>query len=135
MGLNTNSEAISLQINMSYQYIPVSNLQQAAEWFTEHLGFKLALEDPICLELRTETGVRIFLIPNDEGRVTSQMNYSNGVQASYGFTVSDDIPSLYQQFKDKGIEVGKLTDYQGLSFKFYDPDGNTIELWGDYPKV
>ncbi|MDQ8738981.1 VOC family protein [Paenibacillus sp. LHD-38] len=122
-----------MQLNTSYQYIPVTNLQQALKWYSEHLGFKLAVEDPICLELRTESGVRVFLIPNDEGKVTSHMNYANGVQATYGFTVAEDIHSLYQQFKDKGIKVGKLSDYQGLSFKFFDPDGNAIELWGDYP--
>ncbi|MDQ8738710.1 VOC family protein [Paenibacillus sp. LHD-38] len=122
-----------MQLKTSYQYIPVTNLQQALEWYSEHLGFKLAVEDPICLELRTESGVRVFLIPNDEGKVTSHMNYTNGVQATYGFTVAEDIHLLYQQFKDKGIKVGKLTDYQGLSFKFFDPDGNAIELWGDYP--
>jgi hypothetical protein len=94
-----------MQINNSYQYIPVSNLQRAAEWFSENLGFKLVVEDPICLELRTESGVRIFLVPNDEGKVTSHMNFSNGVQASYGFTVYDDIPSLYQQFIAKGIRL------------------------------
>lgn len=77
--------------------------------------------------------MRVFLIPNDEGKVTSHMNYTNGVQATYGFTVADDIPSLYKQFKEKGIKVGKLTDYQGLSFKFFDLDGNAIEIWGDYP--
>ncbi|MGO4106251.1 VOC family protein [Paenibacillus sp. YAF4_2] len=122
-----------MQLKTSYQYIPVTNLQQALKWYSEHLGFKLAVDDPICLELRTESGVRVFLIPNDEGKVTSHMNYTNGVQATYGFTVDDDIRSLYQQFNDKGIKVGKLSDYQGLSFKFFDPDGNAIELWGDYP--
>lgn len=133
VGLNSNKGPIVMQINTSYQYIPVSNLKQAAEWYSEHLGFNLEVEDPICLELRTDSGVRIFLIPNDEDKVHSHMNYSNGVQAAYGFTVFENVPLLYEQFKDKGIKVGKLTDYQGLSFKFYDPDGNAIELWGDYP--
>ncbi|AZN41293.1 VOC family protein [Paenibacillus albus] len=123
-----------MRLQTSYQYIPVSNLQAASEWYAEHLGFTLAVEDPICLELRSTSGIRIFLIPNEDGSVNSQMRYSNGVQASYGFTVADDVQLLYQHFKDKGIQVGKLTDYQGLSFKFYDPDGNAIELWGDYPQ-
>lgn len=74
----------------------------------------------------------MFLIPNEVG-VTSHMKYANGEQASYGFTVDEDIRVLYQQFIDKGIKVGRLSEYAGLSFKLYDPDGNAIELWGDYP--
>lgn len=42
-----------MQIKTSYQYIPVTDLQKALEWYSEHLGFKLAVEDPICLEIRT----------------------------------------------------------------------------------
>lgn len=120
-----------MELQSSYQYIPVSNLQLAAEWYSEHLGFQVVLVDPAYIELRTGSGVRIMLISNDEGKVTSHMNYSSGVQASYGFTVSDDIPTLQQKLIDKGIKVGKLTNYQGLSFKFFDPDGNAIELWSD----
>lgn len=119
-----------VQIKSSYVYIPVSNLQRASEWYSEHLGFKVVKEDPIYLELRTELGIKIMLIPN-ENRVTSHMNYQNGAQAAYGFTVSD-VESVYQQFRDKGIQVGKISNYQGKSFAFHDPDGNVIELWEDY---
>jgi len=122
-----------VQIISNYQYIPVSNLKLVSEWYIENLGFEIVFEDPIFIELRTLSGVRIILIPNDEGKVTSHMNYSNGSQSTYGFTVSD-IYAIYQQFKEKGIEVGELSDYQGLSFGFNDPDGNKIEIWSDYPK-
>lgn len=121
-----------MQITSSYHYIPVSNLQRSKDWYTEHLGFKIVMEDPIFLELRTDSGVRIMLIPNN-GNITSHMNYPNGTQAAYGFVVSD-IESVYQQFINKGIKVGKLTKYAGMSFKFHDPDGNILELWSDYPK-
>lgn len=45
--------------------------------------------------------------------ITSHMNYPNGTQASYGFAVSD-INSVYQQFIDKGIKVGKISNYANI---------------------
>jgi catechol 2,3-dioxygenase-like lactoylglutathione lyase family enzyme len=121
-----------MQITGSYQYIPVSNLQKARDWYVDNLGFKTVHEDPIFLELRTESGVRIILIPNEGNPITAHMNYPNGTQAAYGFMVSD-IEAVYQQLTDKGIKVGKMSNYAGASFKFEDPDGNVIELWSDYP--
>lgn len=119
-----------MQMTSGYVYIPVSNLQSAAAWYTEHLGFKLVKEDPMFLELRAEPGIRILLITNEDG-ITSHMHYQAGTQASYGFTVTDII-AAYQHFIDTGIEVGRISHYEGTSFSFHDPDGNVIELWGDY---
>jgi len=115
----------------SYQYIPVSNLQNSAEWYAKHFGFKVIVEDPLYLELRTESGIRIMLIPK-ENNITSHMNYSNGPQAAYGFVVSN-VDAVYKKLIEQGVEVGKISNYQGTSFGFQDPDGNVIELWGDYP--
>lgn len=119
-----------MKLMNSYVYIPVSDLYTAAEWYSKYLGFKIVVEDSIYLEIRTESGVRVMLIPN-EGKVTSHMNYSTGTQASYGFIVSD-INMIYEKFEEEGIIVDKMTEYQGKSFKFHDPDGNRIELWSDY---
>ncbi|BBH24343.1 hypothetical protein Back11_56880 [Paenibacillus baekrokdamisoli] len=122
-----------MQVINSYIYIPVSNLQASASWYNKHLEFKKFKEDKLFLELRSDTGVRIILIDNDDCKVTSHMNYSNGTQAAYGFIVSD-INEAYQQLIESGIQVSHITDYVGLSFKLHDPDGNIIELWSDYPK-
>ncbi|MCD9025477.1 VOC family protein [Cohnella silvisoli] len=120
-----------MQLLGGYHYIPVSNLQRSAEWYSDHLGFKLVFEDPLYLELRSESGIRIILITNEDN-VRSHMTYSNGPQAAYGFIVSN-IESTYQQFIEKGIKIGRISNYQGTSFGFHDPDGNIIELWSDYP--
>lgn len=119
-----------MKITSSYQYIPVSDLQKAREWYSKLFGFETVIEDSIFMELKTESGVRIMLIPNGY-TVTSHMKYPSGTQAAYGFTISN-VESVYQQFIDSGIKVGKLTNYAGMSFKFEDPDGNIIELWSDY---
>ncbi|WP_018758088.1 VOC family protein [Paenibacillus terrigena] len=122
-----------MQLAGSYLYIPVSHLNNAAAWYTKHFSFRVYKEDALFIELRSESGVRIMLIPNEEG-IYSHMHYSTGTQAVYGFVVMN-IHEVYQELKDAGIQVTAITDYEGLSFKFYDPDQNMIELWGDYPQV
>ncbi len=119
-----------MQIRNSYLYIPVSNLIRSSNWYCEHLGFKVHYEDSLFMELRTETGVRTILISNENG-ITSHMNYQNGVQAAYGFIVSDII-TAYQNLVDKGIKVGQISEYAGKSFSFQDIDGNVLEFWSDY---
>jgi len=120
-----------MQITSSYIYIPVSNLELAAKWYEEHLEFNVVKVDPIFLELRTESRVRVMLIPNEKN-IMSHMNYANGPQATYGFTVSD-IMSAYNYLVSKGIRVRKISNYDGTSFGFQDLDGNIIELWSDSP--
>jgi catechol 2,3-dioxygenase-like lactoylglutathione lyase family enzyme len=120
-----------MKILGGYHYIPVSDLKRSAEWYSKHLGFQTVFEDPLYMELRSETGVRILLLPN-EGSIHSHMNYQNGPQASHGFVVAD-IESAYKKLVDEGIKVTQISNYQGTSFGFYDPDGNLLELWSDYP--
>lgn len=122
-----------MSIYSSYLYIPVSDLRRSAEWYHTHFGFRVVKEDVLFLELRSEFGVRVMLIMNEPG-IHSHMNYSTGTQAAYGFVVHN-IHEIYQELSASGIEVSTTTDYQGNSFKFHDPDGNMIELWGDYPEV
>nr|WP_145160527.1 VOC family protein [Paenibacillus terrae] len=116
-----------------YFYIPVTNLARSVEWYAKYLHFETAFEDPLYVEMRSTTGIRILLIVSEEA-VNSQMTYSNGPQAAYGFVVPD-IDQARQWLMDHGIEVRRISNYQGKSFGFYDPDGNIIELWSDYPKA
>jgi catechol 2,3-dioxygenase-like lactoylglutathione lyase family enzyme len=103
-------------------------MKRSAEWYARHLGFRNVTEDPLYLEMMTDTGVRILFQQNDHG-LHSDFTYPDGSpQSAYGFIV-DDAEALYRELKNSGIKVGKLFDYQGKSFSFYDPDGNYIEIW------
>lgn len=122
-----------MELLSGYIYIPVTNLERSVEWYAKYLHFETAFEDPLYVEMRSTTGIRILLIVSEEA-VNSQMTYSNGPQAAYGFVVPD-IDQARQWLMDHGIEVRRISNYQGKSFGFYDPDGNIIELWSDYPKA
>lgn len=111
----------------SYIYIPVSDMEKSAEWYEENLGFKVALKDPLYYELSAENSVKIMLLPNEEHR-NSQMIFSTGEQPAYGFIV-DNIEAIRKKLVNNNIRVGEMFDYQGLSFSFYDLDGNKVELW------
>ena len=114
-------------LKSSYLGIPVTDIQAAAEWYRKHFGFNVVTEDPIFLELLTESGVRICL-SRHATKVNSHINLQSGPFPVQGFIVSD-AETVYQELKNDGVEVGKFFDYQGKSFSFYDPDGNFIEVW------
>lgn len=107
----------------SYQYVYVSNLKRSADWYEEYLGFKLWREDPYFLDLRTDSGIRILLVEQE----------NPNTQLDYGF-VTSDVHSIYRRLKEKEIKVSEMTNYVGDSFRFHDPDGNLIEMWSDYPE-
>ena len=112
----------------SYIYIPVSDLDKSAEWYEKHLGFKVALKDPLYYELSAENGIRIMLLPNNGEHINSQLKFSDGENPAYGFIV-DDINSIREKMLGENVRVAEMFDYNGLSFSFFDLDGNKIELW------
>lgn len=111
----------------SYVYIPVGDMEKAAEWYERNLGFRLLYKDPLYFDMRTENGIKIMLIPT-EGNITSQMQYSAGQQSAYGFCV-DDFDAIKGKLEMNRVKIGEVFDYCGRSFSFYDLDGNKIEIW------
>ena len=119
----------------AYVYIPVSDIGRAAKWYSDALGFRQVRTDPLFMELRAGFGIRVFLIPTDNTSSSvphPQMNYQGMVQASFGFTVSN-YAAVQERLRRAGAELTETMDYVGLCCKFYDPDGNAIEIWSDYP--
>ena len=111
----------------SYVYIPVRDLERAADWYEKNLEFRLIYKDSLYYDMRTENGVKIMLIPT-EGNMTSQMQYSTGQQPAYGFCV-DAFDAIKAKLEKNRVKIGEVFDYFGRSFSFYDLDGNKIELW------
>lgn len=114
----------------SYIYIPVSDLEKSASWYEKNLGFKVVYKDALYYDIRTENGVKIMLIPN-ENNIISQMKYPTGEQPAYGFIV-DDFDEIKRALQTNGVKTGEVFDYFGHSFSFFDLDGNKIEIWEKY---
>lgn len=114
----------------SYVYIPVSDLEKASKWYEKNLDFKLVYKDVLYYDMRTANGIKIMLIPGEKS-IVSQMKYSTGEQASYGFCV-DDYDSVREKLEASGVRIGEEFEYFGRSFSFYDLEGNKIEIWEDY---
>lgn len=114
----------------SYIYIPVSDLEKAADWYEKKLGFKVIYKDSLYFDMRTDNGVKIMLIPSEK-HITSQMQYSTGEQPAYGFSI-DDFDVMKEKLEMNGVKIGEVFDYFGRSLSFFDPDGNKIEIWEDY---
>ena len=74
-------------VTSSYIYIPVGDLEEAAEWYIKMFGFTKITHDKLFFELRG-AGTRVILIPKTKNE-HSQMTYGNMVQAAYGFTVNN----------------------------------------------
>ncbi len=117
-------------IKSSYVYIPVTDLEEAAGWYENNLGFKVRYKDALYYDMRTDNDVKIMLIANENG-INSQMKYSSGFQPAYGFCVSD-FDVIRKKLVDNGVKLGKIFDYFGRSCSFFDLDDNKIEIWEDY---
>lgn len=114
----------------SYIYIPVADLEKAADWYEENLDFHVIYKDSLYYDVRTDNGVKIMLIPGEK-KMNSQMQYATGQQPAYGFCV-DDFDAIKEKLEQNGVKIGETYDYFGRSFSFFDPDGNKIEIWEDF---
>ena len=114
----------------SYICIPVSNIERAAEWYNNNLGFRIIYKDALFFDMRTESGIPILLIPNEKDMV-SQIKYSTGEQPAYGFVVGD-FKETKKALQKNGVNTGEIINYCGRSFSIFDIDGNKIEIWENY---
>ena len=105
-------------------------MEKAASWYEKILDFNLIHRDSLYFDMRTDNGVKIMLIPR-ENNITSQMQYSTGLQPAYGFCV-DDFDSISEKLVMNSVKIGEVFDYFGRSLSFFDLDGNKIEIWEDY---
>ncbi|AJY74816.1 VOC family protein [Paenibacillus beijingensis] len=117
-------------------YLPVSNWQQAADWFEEMFGLTVRKREPDGVILVLGDGQWLFLLETTEKRTanfsTHQWDGENYEMFSLTFEV-EDIVELHKRLREKGVEVEPLTDLGscGLQFKFKDPDGNKFNVWQD----
>jgi catechol 2,3-dioxygenase-like lactoylglutathione lyase family enzyme len=122
-----NREAAA--IVTSYIYIPVSDVNRSGEWYVRHLGFQWNSDPGHNIELRTTTGVWMFMRTDypPPSAVDAVRRPVFGLQVS-------DIRALHQALQEQGQQVSALTEDEGGSAcVLTDPDGNQIEIWGGWP--
>ncbi|MFY0517727.1 VOC family protein [Lysinibacillus sp. UGB7] len=111
--------------------IPVTNLKNAINFYSEILGVKthsLAAQSAM-LTFSTKGVPTLYLVQTEENVSLSFKNTNNAVVHSIIDFYTPDLKGFYNWLKEKNVEVATLninhdSGYGGFSFK--DPDGNTF---------
>jgi catechol 2,3-dioxygenase-like lactoylglutathione lyase family enzyme len=109
--------------------LPVSDLGQAIEWYTTHLGFSvLHHEDKHHAVLRLEEGPTLFLWRT--GDVTAATFTVDGQPFPTIGVRASDIGALHERLATAGVHITMFQDEGfGMVMKFFDPYGN---MWVAY---
>jgi lactoylglutathione lyase len=105
--------------------IPVSNQDQAVEFFVGTLGFEKRLDARIGESLRWVT----VAAPGASTAVALIANPHTGADTGIRFLVPD-AETEHSAMRQRGIVVGELLRWPGVPpmFEFRDPDGNRFEI-------
>jgi lactoylglutathione lyase len=111
--------------------VPVSDQDQAVDFYAGQLGLEVRLDVP-----SGEFGGRWIEVgaPGSDtslALVPAKENLRAGVETGIRL-IAEDAPALHADLKDRGIEVGELLRWPGVPpmFAFRDPDGNGLEVVG-----
>jgi predicted enzyme related to lactoylglutathione lyase len=115
-------------------YLPVTDLKRASEWYEKNFGLKRVKQDGSIMVLAD--GQWLFLLETKEKRtanfITDKWEGENYEMFSLTFEV-EDIIELHRRLRENGSEVEALIDHGscGLQFKCKDLDGNKFNIWQD----
>ncbi|RSD26873.1 VOC family protein [Mesobacillus subterraneus] len=113
--------------HIHYFRIPVSNLEQSIQWYTEYLGFQMRFNQGELAVLELKTGPLFVLVQADQ---ESRGHFTKNGQPEFsvGFSTSK-IKELHDHLKNKGVEVEPIQkDHGHHYFCFYDPSGNKLQV-------
>ena len=109
----------------------VKNLDQSTKFYTDILGFEIALQRPTGTFLtcgKIHHDLALFQAPEGALPVTQgQLGLNH-----FAVQVEDinDLKEVYDQLKDSGASMDSNTDHgMTSSIYFFDPDGNKIEFF------
>ncbi|MEK3764439.1 VOC family protein [Solibacillus sp. FSL K6-4121] len=115
-------------------YIPVTNVDLAADWYVKKLEAELSYkdEDKAILNLANQS---IFLVKSPEGQSSNFLDIYGSERFSLTFEVDGikALEALHKDFKQSEINVGEIEDrgHAGRNFTFFDPDGNKFDVWSE----
>lgn len=115
-------------------YIPVENVELAAEWYIEKLGVELSYKDSdkAIINFANQS---FFLVRSELGQSSNFIDAGGNVRFSLTFEVDglQALEELQSSFKEKNIKVGEIENrgHAGRNFVFYDMDGNMFDVWSE----
>ncbi|MCC2684310.1 MAG: hypothetical protein K0R75_1209 [Paenibacillaceae bacterium] len=117
--------------------IPVKNVERSVAWYRDMFDLPFCFpytegEDMACLNLK---GMGMCLTRTLE---TTKLDFPNmkGEQVPILSFQVDNIQELRAEMIQKGGDVREMVYKKGggYSFRFVDPDGNCLGVWGGWPK-
>ena len=109
----------------------VKNLEESTKFYSEVLGFEIALQRPTGTFLtcgKIHHDLALFQAPEGAMPVTEgQLGLNH-----FAVQVEDinDLKEVYDELKDSGASMDRNTDHgMTSSIYFFDPDGNKIEFF------
>ncbi len=114
--------------DIHYFRIPVTNLEESIDWYTNCLRLKLRRrkEDELAVIEICEGGSLLVLVRADEDS-RGHFTINNNPEFSVGFT-SPEIHKFYEYLIGKGVKVDEIKEESGhFYFHFFDPNGNKLQ--------
>lgn len=115
--------------------LPVKDLEASANWYRDTLGIPLSFDlnpgDNEAWFDIGELGLNLMLCPN-----VPKLDFTNMDGQAQPILVLqvDNIHSVYETFREKGIEVSEMfyAAGAGYSFNLRDLDGHLSNVWGGF---
>jgi predicted enzyme related to lactoylglutathione lyase len=124
--------------NFAVVKLPVKDLEVSVRWYQDVMGIPFTFEfKPGDNEAWLNVGgVGLGLIRCPEVPVLDFRGMNGHVNPIIQLQV-DNIHSVYEEIKGKGIEVSEMVYLRsgGYSFTLRDPDGHLLSSWGGWPSA
>lgn len=115
-------------------YIPVKDVEKAAQWYVEKLDAQLNYrdEDKAILNLADQS---FFLVKSKENETANFYDAKGKERFSLTFEVDglQALESLREHFIECDVTVGEIENrgHAGRNFVFQDLDGNQYDVWSE----
>ena len=115
-------------------YIPVQNVEIAADWYNKNLGAVVNYidHDKAIIDLANQS---FFLVRSKVGQTANFIDAHEQERFSMTFEVNglEALKSIHYQFRANGMKVGEIENrgHAGRNFVFSDLDGNLFDVWSE----
>ncbi|WP_226673418.1 VOC family protein [Rossellomorea aquimaris] len=110
-----------------YIRIPVKNVEQSAQWYSDMLGLQLLNVNEELAALKINEGPFLLILIPTEDETFTHFTVNQKEEFSIGFT-SPKLTEFHQHLIDNEVKVEQIEEDNGHAFfHFYDPDGNKLQ--------